>query len=83
MTDEKLTRSECEKLIISKLKEIVELYHQYNPNGTYLNAYYLEDENHISYSAFNRHYANGEDCDKPIDCTIFVEKEREEIPYRG
>ena len=35
-----MTRQECEDKILEKLEEIVEIYHEYNPNGEYLAMFY-------------------------------------------
>ncbi len=40
-----MTRKECEEAIEQKLREIVEIYHQYNPQGNYLSMGYINDEN--------------------------------------
>ena len=31
-----MTREVCEELIVAKIKEIAEIYREYNPDGTYL-----------------------------------------------
>ena len=38
-----MTREECEKLIIEKMKEILEIYHKYCPDGDYLDCSYCMD----------------------------------------
>lgn len=40
-----MTRKECEEAIEQKLREIVEIYHQYNPQGNYLSMGYINNEN--------------------------------------
>lgn len=49
-----MTRSECESEIIAKLKEIVAIYHKYNPAGTYLSIIYLDG---YLLNANNRYYS--------------------------
>lgn len=47
-----MNRTECESEIMAKLKEIVEIYHKYNPAGTYLIMAYLDDWFNVN----NRYY---------------------------
>ena len=70
-----MTRQECETMILEKMQEIVDLYHQYNPNGKYLNLTYLDDENDGYIMCNNRHWKfeeedmeDGDDVDFPIAC---------------
>ena len=51
-----MTRQECEAAILGKMQEIVDIYHQYNPNGKYLNLTYLDDENDGYIMCNNRHW---------------------------
>ena len=67
-----MTRSECETKIAERLKEIKEIYEQYNPDGKYLslciidgcikfhNRYWKTDE-------YNGIEEDGEDINAPID----------------
>lgn len=47
-------RRKCEKLILEKMKEIVTIYHEYNPDGNYLSLAYLRDKDGVSYMGVNR-----------------------------
>ena len=69
-----MTRQECETMILEKMQEIVDIYHQYNPDGRYLNLTYMDEEND-GYIMFNNRCwtfdeedrEDGEDVDFPID----------------
>lgn len=39
-----MERSECEKIVLQKWKEIVAIYKQYNPDGRYLSAAFIDDQ---------------------------------------
>ena len=73
-----MTQNECEKLIAEKLVEIVGIYHQYNPGGTYLCMFYNGDEE--QQVSFNNRYWNipndpdgpGEDADRPLNHTMYI-----------
>ena len=51
-----LTREECENLINEKLHEIVEIYHQYNPEGQYITLYYSDQAEGVFYGFNNRYW---------------------------
>ena len=69
-----MNRQECETAITEKLREIVEIYHGYHPEGRYLSLMYMDNENG-EYLQFNNRYwsadgpagENGEDVETPID----------------
>ena len=67
-----MNRTECEAKILEKLEEIVEIYKQYNPNGTYLTGALVD--NCISF--WNRYY--DEDKDTPINIWKRLDKEDNE-----
>lgn len=56
-----MNRKETEQAMMEKLTEIVDIYHQYNPNGTYLAVSYVDGY----LSIWNAHY--GSDSAKPIN----------------
>lgn len=49
----KLSRIECESAILRKMKEIIDIYHEYNPDGDYISLCMTNNEsihvNNISY----------------------------------
>ena len=45
-----MTRTECEDLIIQKLKEIRDIHRKYNPNSDYLSLCIMEKENYLAAS---------------------------------
>ena len=53
-------REECERAIIAKMKEIREIYEQYNPDGRRLSLFYIDDH----YSVDNSYRTD--DSDHPI-----------------
>ena len=64
-----MTRTECEKLIIEKLKEISEIHKQYNPNADYLSMSISESDNYIAIN--NKYY--GKDLEYAINKWTFAE----------
>ena len=60
-----MKREKCEKLIFHKLKEIKDIYLEYNPKGEYLSLSIIVEKNK-SYLSFNNQYYE-EDKKKPID----------------
>lgn len=68
-----LTRKECERQIIEKLKEIAKIHKQYNPNANYLDLCIIESDGY--YNAVNQY--SSVDKDAPINVYVF-EKEDEE-----
>lgn len=58
-------RRECESIIIEKLKDIVAIYHEYNPEGEYLSMTYGKDADGIDRVSFNNVYWE-DDKEKPI-----------------
>ena len=69
-----MNRKECEAAILEKMQEIVAIYHQYNPEGSYLSLTYMDDEGD-GYIMFNNRcwqfdeddLEDGEDVNFPID----------------
>lgn len=51
-----MTRSECEVLMLQKIKEIVDIYHKYNPQGKYLSVGYVVNEEGGRGVHFNNNY---------------------------
>ena len=81
-----MERTECEAKILEKLREIVEIYHGYNPEGHYLTLCYDSSDGEEWTHFNNAYWANGieeergEDAEKPLDFFTYVEKpEREAI----
>lgn len=66
-----MTKVECESIIIEKLKEIMSIYHEYNPEGNRLSLYVMNDH----YSVNNDYYEA--DCKKPL--SAWVEDDYEEV----
>ena len=69
-----MTRQECEQAILQKMEEIVDIYHEYHPEGTYLTLAYIDDGDR--YITFNNRCwrfsdpsegEDGADADTPID----------------
>lgn len=56
-----MTREQCEKRIRDLMIQIDKAYHDYNPDGTYLNLSIVDD----NLMANNRYYSD--DADHPID----------------
>jgi len=69
-----ITREKCEAVIESLFREIVDIYHLYNPDGNYLTIAYINDDNDQFVTCNNRYHAAdeetgepaGEDFDHPI-----------------
>ena len=57
-------RIECEKAIIQKMREIMDIYHEYNPDGKRLSMTILNDH----FSVSNTYYE--EDYDHQIDAWV-------------
>lgn len=53
-------RIECEKAIIQKMREIMDIYHEYNPSGERLTMYVIDDH----YSVDNIYWK--EDAEHPL-----------------
>lgn len=53
-------RIECEKAIIQKMREIMDIYHEYNPDGERLTLWVLEDH----YSIANAYWKD--DAEHPL-----------------
>lgn len=69
-----MTRHECETIILEKMQEIVDVYHQYNPDGRYLALTYMDEDNDGYIMCNNRCWRfdeedkeDGEDVNFPID----------------
>lgn len=62
-----MDRHDCEKIILEKLKDIISIYHEYNPNGKYLTLSYSQGEEFEGIEIFNINNAYfGEDSEFPI-----------------
>ena len=62
-----MNRSECEEKIIEEFKKIVEIYHQYNPAGTYLSMVYMDDD----WLNVNNRYYNEESPDYELPIQVY------------
>ena len=76
-----MTKVECEMKIWEKSQEIMEMYHEYNPDGKTLSMYITEDY----VSATNKYYSD--DKEKPIDMyvsdeTLVSREVREDGTYK-
>lgn len=69
-----MNKKQCEKLILKKLKEIKDIYLQYNPKGDYLNVFFMKEDNEL-YFGFNNSYTE-KDQSKPINFARFEKDER-------
>lgn len=56
-----MTKEECEKKLVNKIKEMWDIYKEYNPEGDFINVYISNGILTIN----NRYY--GADGNKPID----------------
>lgn len=64
-----MNRAECEEKIIKEFERIVEIYHKYNPAGTYLSMAYLDDWINVN----NRYYdEESPDYELPIQVTLDI-----------
>lgn len=78
-------RKICEQKILDKMKEIREIYKEYNPDGRYLTLSIIDDS--ISFWNSYRvahidedgvyHEASGDDVDTPIDCYVNIKEDEE------
>lgn len=60
-----MTKEECEKIMAEKFKEIVEVYKQYNPEGSYLDLTYSVNKDGKFMYIRNAYFDS--DTDHPID----------------
>lgn len=60
-----MNRQECESKILEKLKDIIEIYQEYNPGGKYLSMAYMATEVSKAVMFCNRYY--DEDSERPVD----------------
>lgn len=60
-----MDRKDCEKIILEKLKDIVAIYHEYNPDGEYLMLSYNKEDRIKDNFSFNNSYWD-DDKEKPI-----------------
>ena len=56
-----MQRKDVELALLQKLEEIVEMYHQYNPGGDYLQLSYVDGNFHVNNAYYDA------DSAKPID----------------
>ena len=66
-----MTRQECEAEIMRLLRQIVDTYHIYNPDGNYLAMTYLNENNDQYITCSNQYWDNGNDRDTPISCSNY------------
>lgn len=62
-----MTRQECEKAIMKKAREMVDILHQYAPEGNHLSLAYINEDGD-GYISIHNCYWN-EDKENPIDCS--------------
>lgn len=63
-----MKREECEKQIRDLMIQIDKVYHEYNPEGTYLNMFIIGDFALVN----NSYYRN--DVDRPLDMHYQIEE---------
>ena len=59
-----MTRAKLERELLDAMKKVVELYHVYNPEGTYLSLCYINGNIHINNQYFDT------DMRKPVDANM-------------
>ena len=57
-----MTREECENKILEKMKEIKNIYAEYNKDGEYLTISIIGNYMQV----YNAYYPGGADCNLPI-----------------
>lgn len=65
-----MTRKQCEKKIRALMIQIDKVYHEYNPEGTYLNLSIVDD----NLMANNSYYSD--DADHPLDIYYQIKGKR-------
>ena len=65
-----MTRKQCEKKIRDLMIQIDKVYHEYNPEGTYLNLSIVDD----TLMANNSYYSD--DADHPLDIYYQIKGKR-------
>lgn len=84
-----MERNECERLMEQKFRELIDIYHQYNPNGKYLSATFMDDDGDGWVRINNRNWhfddesgmEDGEDVNSPIDIDKKSPLKIENEPY--
>ena len=84
-----MERNECERLLEKKFRELIDIYHQYNPDGTYLSATYMDEDGAGTVKMNNRcwHFddemdmEDGEDVNLPISFSKDAHLKIEEAPH--
>ena len=84
-----MERNECERLLEKKFRELIDIYHQYNPDGKYLSATYMDDDGDGTVKINNCHWhfddelgmEDGEDVNLPIDFSKAAPLKIEDSPY--
>lgn len=72
-----MTRDKCEKLITEKIKEIYEIYKQYNPEGKYLTACITDGHIFVNNKCWKTEDEVGDDYDTPIDVFSSLNEEED------
>ena len=72
MSKKKMTREQCERLLLKKLHDIKNIYLQYNPDGKYLTLVFATDERGDYFQFNNRYWEDGEDVNIPISYSEIV-----------
>ena len=73
-----MTKEQCEAIISGMMKQIIDIYHDYNPDGKYLNLAYVGGD----YWCFNNAYF-GEDAERPINISSYIEEGQENETVAG
>ena len=73
-------RIECEKAIIQKMREIMDIYHEYNPDGEYLGMSIVNDHFSVSNAYYDDDYEHQihawvEDGYEDVFSHVYVKKE--------
>lgn len=78
-----MTRKECEQAMEQKLREVVAIYKQYNPDGNYLSMTYLDDRDDGYVQCNNRCWDKGDNgpgedyiANKVVDFHTYQQDER-------
>ena len=69
-----MTREQCEKKIRDLMIQIDKVYHEYNPEGTYLSLCIVGDFVRVN----NSYYSDDADADHPLDMFYQIKGKRHE-----
>jgi len=83
MEEEKaIARKECELAILDKLQEIVDIYHDYNPDGEYLSLSYNAIDGDV-FKSVNNCYWVDENSDSKLPISAVRQNEEFQQIYGG